>query len=65
MMKLKQYGIQTLVRVVVWKPLMEYYAALVSRQLRSKALIVRGLGDMWCLELERRRESRKGVVSQR
>ena len=62
MMKLKQCGIQTLVRVVGWKLLMAYYAVLVSRRLRSKVLIVRGLGDMWCLNANGK--IGKSVVSQ-
>lgn len=33
-MKLKQYDIQTLERVVVWKPLRTQCVALVLRQLR-------------------------------
>lgn len=55
MRKLKQCDTQTLVRVAAWKLLMAYCAALVSMQLQWTALIVRGLGDMLCLN---RREAR-------
>jgi len=54
MMKLKQYGSQTLVKVDVWKPLMAYCVVLVLMQSRWIVLIVRGLGDMLCLKYRRR-----------
>jgi len=49
MKRLKQYDIQTLVRVAVWKLLMAYCVVLVLTQLRWTTLIERGLGDMLCL----------------
>ena len=50
MMRLKQYDIQTLVKVAVGKLLMAYCVVLVLMQLRWTTLIVRGLVDMLCLK---------------
>ena len=50
MKKLKQYDIQMLVKIAVWKLLMAFYVVLVLMQSRWTILIVRDLGDMLCLK---------------
>lgn len=50
MKELKQYDIQMLAKVDVWKLLMAYCVVLVLMQSQWIVLIVRGLGDMLCLK---------------
>ena len=53
MMELRQCGIQTIAKVAAWRRLTVYCAVLVLMRLQSTTAILRGLGDMWCLEYPR------------